>query len=126
LKNDLNQLHSAGLNPAHSYSARLDSLPRAADRKAGWALAWWPGPAAGRPGGVVAEGPVVASGDHREGAGQQEWRPGSLRTAVVCEVGVVARCGGVWWGPHRRKGRRRLWLAPGAVREDERGEGGLK
>jgi hypothetical protein len=126
LKHDLNWLHSAGPNPARGYSARLGGLPRAADQKASWALAWWPGPAVGRPGGAVAEGPVVASGDHRVGAGQQERRRGSPRTAIDCEVGVVARCGGVWRGPRRREGRRQLRLAPGAVREDERGEGGLK
>jgi hypothetical protein len=30
------------------------------------------------------------------------------------------------WRPRRREGRRRLWLTPGAVGEDERGEGGSK
>jgi hypothetical protein len=40
--------------------------------------------------------------------------------------GEVARCDGARWGPHRREGRRRLQLAPGAVGEDKRGEGGSK
>jgi hypothetical protein len=37
---------------------------------------------------------------------------------------VAARCGGALRGPHRREGRRRCQLAPGAAGEDERGEGG--
>jgi hypothetical protein len=40
--------------------------------------------------------------------------------------GEVARCGSARRGPHQREGRRRLQLAPGAVGEDERGEGGSK
>jgi hypothetical protein len=74
LQNDLNQLHSAWPNPARGSSARIDALPHAADRKAGWATAWQPDPAAeanrvvtarsrraGRCDGAVAEGPMVAS-----------------------------------------------------------------
>jgi hypothetical protein len=34
--------------------------------------------------------------------------------------------GSAWRRPHRREGRRRLRLAPGAAGEDEGGEGGLK
>jgi hypothetical protein len=44
--------------------------------------------------------------------------PGRRSTARWC--GGARRC------PHRREGRRRLRLAPGAAREDERGEGGPK
>jgi hypothetical protein len=35
-----------GLNPDRGYSAKLSGLPCAAGRKASWATAWWPGPAA--------------------------------------------------------------------------------
>jgi hypothetical protein len=40
--------------------------------------------------------------------------------------GEAARCGGARRRPHRREGRWRLRLAPGAAREDEGGEGGSK
>jgi hypothetical protein len=43
-----------------------------------------------------------------------------------CGGATAARCGGARWRPHRREGRGRLRLAPGATREDERGEGGSK
>jgi hypothetical protein len=40
--------------------------------------------------------------------------------------GVAARCSSARWGPHQREGRWQLRLAPGAVGEEERGEGGPK
>jgi hypothetical protein len=60
----------------------------------------------------VADAPGKESGarTHRGG-----WR----------DDGVERRLG-ARWHPHQREGRRRLWLAPRAVREDERGEGGSK
>jgi hypothetical protein len=39
---------------------------------------------------------------------------------------AAARCGSAWWRPHRREGRRHLWLAPRAAGEDERAEDGSK
>jgi hypothetical protein len=68
-------------------------------------------PRAGRRGGTVAEGPMMASrwqgvaGKLEGSTGLQERRRGSPRAAVDCEVGVAARCDGARWGPRQREGR---------------------
>jgi hypothetical protein len=59
---------------------------------------------------VDVPGKESGGGAHRGGGATTGWKGGSVRR----------------WGPHRREGRRQLRLAPGAVGEDERGEGGSK
>jgi hypothetical protein len=46
LENKLKSPHSAGPNPARGYSAWLGGLPCMVGRKASWAMACWPSPAA--------------------------------------------------------------------------------
>jgi hypothetical protein len=61
--------------------------------------------------------------------GQPGWRWAIGAEAGLTEGGGPLRGGGdgsVRRGPHQREGRRQLWLAPGAVRKDEGGEGGSK
>jgi hypothetical protein len=51
---------------------------------------------------------------------------GLIKKVVRQRGGAAARRGSAQRHPRRREGRRRLRLAPGAVGEDEGGEGGSK
>jgi hypothetical protein len=130
LKNDLKSTHSARANPARGYSARLGGLPRSADRPAGWATAWQPGPAAEA--ARSAASPRAATNkvsqkrrcEHREGVGDApdevvvaRAHPSSDST---CGGGVeeAQRCPTV---AEALRSRRRRWLGPAAP--EERGEG---
>jgi hypothetical protein len=90
-------------------------------------------PRRGRHGGALTDGSVVASrwqGVTDELVGTTRRAPGKEGLVGLIEGGdrlrggVAAWCDGARWGPHRREGRRRRRLAPGAVGEDGRGKGG--